>query len=554
MHEDPSSNVSERSIEKTDEEQKNGDKHSQCNLSRYRVSAFTKVISTLSPDQQTAIREIGFGSMPKLRCGRLRQDFCETLVQQSDTKRHCIVFHSREFCLNPTTFSIVMGIKDGGEPIYIREEAGTVLCPSSASYINLMYMHVLKDVQLIRKKNWATWCFNFLWEGIAKYKDHQVKSVSGCVVFLELFYFSAVLYDRCSMDRTVCPISVWTKEEIWRLLNWRKKFGDMTSTEVPMCESNFLQLERNFPYFEQIEDAGPSTVNIEEAFRVLTQCVQRIEHKMNSFNVRMEMVEKSLDELRSKSLVGAPSKQPSDPCPPSLSLKIVEPTCLVRKTEPTTDGKNKMVMDSDEDSVDCRLNLNLDKIMGWMGTREGIGEFHKDPTHFVPISPPNLRDEDIDEPVQLKQEPQTSTSVSVLPTRPSRNRRPGRYQLSPYDQVSRGANPKYKAGDFYKSASPCPHSAGGGERCANELQAVLMVGDEVDCFARAARCGKNFMQHVHRSQKPQLPSNMQHMKFQDFPINWGIGVPKQRNGYDYGVYVINYMDSPEFIPKKSSIL
>lgn len=90
-----------------------------------------------------------------------------------------------------------------------------------------------------------------------------------------------------------------------------------------------------------------------------------------------------------------------------------------------------------------------------------------------------------------------------------------------------------------------------------------MVGDEVDCFARAARCGKNFMQQVHKCQKlhsldwimqPQLPSNMQHMKFQDFPINRGIGVPKQRNGYDCGVYVINYMDSPEFIPKKSSTL
>lgn len=47
---------------------------------------------------------------------------------------------------------------------------------------------------------------------------------------------------------------------------------------------------------------------------------------------------------------------------------------------------------------------------------------------------------------------------------------------------------------------------------------------------------------------------MQHVKFQDFPINRGIGVPKQRNGYDCGVYVINYMDSPEFIPKKSSTL
>ena len=54
--------------------------------------------------------------------------------------------------------------------------------------------------------------------------------------------------------------------------------------------------------------------------------------------------------------------------------------------------------------------------------------------------------------------------------------------------------------------------------------------------------------------QPQLPSNMQHVKFQDFPINRGIGVPKQRNWYNCGVYVINYMDSPEFILKNSSTL
>ncbi|XP_052287892.1 uncharacterized protein LOC112499228 isoform X3 [Citrus sinensis] len=56
-------------------------------------------------------------------------------------------------------------------------------------------------------------------------------------------------------------------------------------------------------------------------------------------------------------------------------------------------------------------------------------------------------------------------------------------------------------------------------------QEVLMVRDEVDFFARAARYGKNYMQHVHRCQKlhsldwilqPQLPSNMQHFKFKTF--------------------------------------
>ena len=59
--------------------------------------------------------------------------------------------------------------------------------------------------------------------------------------------------------------------------------------------------------------------------------------------------------------------------------------------------KNKMVIDSDEDYADRKLNPSLGKIKGWMGTREGIGEFHKDPTQFVagyvPIPPLNLRDE-----------------------------------------------------------------------------------------------------------------------------------------------------------------
>lgn len=43
-------------------------------------------------------------------------------------------------------------------------------------------------------------------------------------------------------------------------------------------------------------------------FKVLIKSVQRIEHKMNSFNVGIEIVEKSLEELRSKCSVGVPLK------------------------------------------------------------------------------------------------------------------------------------------------------------------------------------------------------------------------------------------------------
>lgn len=66
MPEDSSLKVRESSGVKIDEEQKIEDKHDQSTLSHCRVSAFTMVISTLSPDQQAVIREIGFGSMLEL--------------------------------------------------------------------------------------------------------------------------------------------------------------------------------------------------------------------------------------------------------------------------------------------------------------------------------------------------------------------------------------------------------------------------------------------------------------------------------------------------------
>ena len=40
------------------------------------------------------------------------------------------------------------------------------------------------------------------------------------------------------------------------------------------------------------------------------------------------------------------------------------------------------------------------------------------------------------------------SDTSVRPTRPLRNKKPGPYQLSPYDLVSTGAMSKFRAGPF----------------------------------------------------------------------------------------------------------
>lgn len=46
-----------------------------------------------------------------------------------------------------------------------------------------------------------------------------------------------------------------------------------------MRKSNFFQLQSHFPHFEHIQDASLCAVNMETAFRVLIEPVQRIDRK-----------------------------------------------------------------------------------------------------------------------------------------------------------------------------------------------------------------------------------------------------------------------------------
>lgn len=168
----------------------------------------------------------------------------------------------------------------------------------------------------------------------------------------------------------------------------------------------------------------------------------------------MENIEKLLGELASK-LYERSTKQPSALDPPS-SPQIRIPTPVDGKTMSKTEGKTILV--SDDDSIDRRVKAQLrvlDGVLGCLGTTAEGGEtplasFEYNGGHGPKPAPqPRDEQEDLPEPVDTKQEFQTSTSMSVPATRPIRNRRPGRYQLSPYDKVSRAAKAKFKAGPFH---------------------------------------------------------------------------------------------------------
>ncbi|KAK9185028.1 hypothetical protein WN943_025381 [Citrus x changshan-huyou] len=94
-------------------------------------------------------------------------------------------------------------------------------------------------------------------------------------------------------------------------------------------------------------------------------------------------------------------------------------------------------------------------MLGCIGTtahtsKTPFDSFQIDKGHHLDLTPiPREEGENIAEPLDTKKEFQTFTSMSVPTTRPARNRRLGRYQLSPCDKVSQRAKAKFKAGSFY---------------------------------------------------------------------------------------------------------
>ena len=177
------------------------------------------------------MNEISFGSLLDLKCGRLKQELCAALIEQCDVGRQTIILHEKEYNLSPTTLSTIMGVRDGGTHVDLNDHVAditylrtvyssrsrgihiaevkkrlmnsstsddefkilfslfalrTILYPKNAIYINLLYLRALKDTNLIKEKNWASWCFIFLWESVQKFKENKVSSVNGYVLFLKV--------------------------------------------------------------------------------------------------------------------------------------------------------------------------------------------------------------------------------------------------------------------------------------------------------------------------------------------------------------------------------
>lgn len=90
----------------------------------------------------------------------------------------------------------------------------TVLCPPGRMHISSGFLFSVKDVNCTQKRNWATFCFDRLLQGITRFKEENLAYVGGCILYLEMLFFNSVVYGKVWRDRSMCPLALCDAYEI----------------------------------------------------------------------------------------------------------------------------------------------------------------------------------------------------------------------------------------------------------------------------------------------------------------------------------------------------
>ncbi|TXG73512.1 hypothetical protein EZV62_002091 [Acer yangbiense] len=219
---------------------------------RCTASRWCRIVKKLSEEQKVVVRVLGFGNLLVLNCGRLRLKICRWFVDNFDAKACSIDIHGWRFVINSSVFARVSGISDQGDQISIYEDVpnkdfwkskiamtsrgivlkdikhyleemttaddkfkvtlylfllGTIISPSATDYVHTGYLIPLRDVGSICTKNWSSWCFSSLCEGIEKFQINRQRMktccIFGCVLFFQLFYLHSLQWEPPIVDKAI---------------------------------------------------------------------------------------------------------------------------------------------------------------------------------------------------------------------------------------------------------------------------------------------------------------------------------------------------------------
>ena len=77
--------------------------------------------------------------------------------------------------------------KEGGNNFkvcFVLFVLGALLCLTMKLFVKHFFLHLVEDIDSIKKMNWAKFVLSYLMHGIEEFKMKQKSGVCGCLLFL----------------------------------------------------------------------------------------------------------------------------------------------------------------------------------------------------------------------------------------------------------------------------------------------------------------------------------------------------------------------------------
>ena len=103
------------------------------------------------------------------------------------------MIYVKKYCDKNGQFPLVMlenqirEDKEGGNDFkvsFVLFVLGALLCPIMKLFVKRSFLHLMEDIDSIKKMSWTEFVLSYLMHGIKEFKMKQQSGVYGCLLFL----------------------------------------------------------------------------------------------------------------------------------------------------------------------------------------------------------------------------------------------------------------------------------------------------------------------------------------------------------------------------------
>ncbi|XAR51482.1 Phosphoprotein phosphatase [Bertholletia excelsa] len=284
-------------------------------ITRCSPGRLFNVLQRLAPEQNAAVKSMGFGSLLDLRCRTLRRSLCLWLLERFNTARSSLNICGERIPLSPQDVELVLGLAASGKDVvnsgpddliaelrrsynatnrgislrlledrlaapgagddfkrsFVLYALGTLLCPTARLDVSPSFLHFLTNMDVIHQYNWGKFLLDRLVREVARFRQGKQRAVGGCLLFLQLFYYERISVGApCELVSTVFPcLSFWGEEEITEREKREKELGGYGRGEVRLKDDKQIAAPLQGAYKEscngtEVDEAQPDWMPVVE--------------------------------------------------------------------------------------------------------------------------------------------------------------------------------------------------------------------------------------------------------------------------------------------------